>query len=287
MKLGLIGIGITQSRSPDLHHRLGQLTDIDTRYDLFDVSGVSDFSLPDHLERLQREGYRGVNITYPFKEQALTLARHAGESARRVGSTNTLLFEADGIRAENTDFTGFQSAWRFNFGEVAPGGVVQLGAGGVGRAVAHALAGLQAPWMAIFDTDTERAERLAAELRHLGTEATAIDRDGLADRLMSAEGVLNCSPIGHLDHPGCPLDTTLLRSEQWIFDAVYVPAETELLMAARQRGMTVLSGVDLFVFQGVDAFRWFAASSEAEARIVQQTPTLRAHYHRELIGTTP
>ena len=286
IKLGLVGEGIAKSQSPDLHERLGAALGEAVRYDLVDSCGVADFDFPSAIQTLRAEGYRGTNVTFPFKEKAAQLADIRGEGAQRVGTANTLLFDTDGLRAENTDYTGFISAYRHSFGSQAAGDVLLIGAGGVGRAVACALGELAVSHIHILEHDAKRAESLSHDLNAMGIKASCITPEQAQHELPNWQGVVNCSPIGHINHPGCPIDTAGLGNQHWVFDAVYIPAHTELLNAAGQAGAKMLSGVDLFVFQGVDAFRFFTADCIAAERIEPHVIPLRTHYIEQLV-TSP
>ncbi|MGP5562058.1 shikimate dehydrogenase family protein [Vreelandella alkaliphila] len=284
IKLGLVGEGIAKSQSPDLHERLGASLDLPVRYDLVDSLGVEDFDFPSAIQRLRAKGYRGTNVTFPFKEKAAQLADIRGEGVRRVGTANTLLFDSDGLRAENTDYTGFISAYRHSFGDQPAGDVLLIGAGGVGRAVACALGELAVSCIHILERDSVRAESLSRDLNAMGITAERITPEQAQQMLPHWQGVVNCSPIGHINHPGCPIDTAGLGAQHWVFDAVYIPAHTELLNAAHQAGAKTLSGVDLFVFQGVDAFRFFTADRINPEQIGPHVIPLRTHYIEQLVS---
>lgn len=284
IKLGLVGEGIAKSQSPDLHERLGASLDLPVRYDLVDSLGVEDFDFSSAIQRLRAKGYRGTNVTFPFKEKAAQLADIRGEGVRRVGTANTLLFDSDGLRAENTDYTGFISAYRHSFGDQPAGDVLLIGAGGVGRAVACALGELAVSCIHILERDSVRAESLSRDLNAMGITAERITPEQAQQMLPHWQGVVNCSPIGHINHPGCPIDTAGLGAQHWVFDAVYIPAHTELLNAAHQAGAKTLSGVDLFVFQGVDAFRFFTADRINPEQIGPHVIPLRTHYIEQLVS---
>jgi shikimate dehydrogenase len=286
IKLGLVGEGIAKSQSPDLHERLGASLGEPVRYDLVDSRGVEDFDFPDAIHTLRAEGYRGTNVTFPFKEKAAQLADIRGEGVRRVGTANTLLFDEGGLRAENTDYTGFISAYRHSFGDRPAGDVLLIGAGGVGRAVACALGELAVSCIHILEHDSARAENLSRDLNAMGIHATCITSAQVPQALPHWQGVVNCSPIGHINHPGCPIDTAGLGTQHWVFDAVYIPAHTELLNAAYQAGAKTLSGVDLFVFQGVDAFRFFTAGRIPANQIDPHVIPLRTHYIEQLVASS-
>ncbi|WP_431025092.1 shikimate dehydrogenase family protein [Halomonas sp. H5] len=283
MKLGLIGKAIMNSSSPDLHRRLGELTGIPTSYDLFDANEQPIASLEAQVRQVIGEGYRGVNVTYPWKEEAVRLATRLSEGARMVGAANTLVFEGDEIVADNTDFTGFMSGFRATLGERKPGRVLLLGTGGVGKAVAFGLGKLGASEVILMDLDAAKSRQLAEELKAQGFAASTITPEQVAETVPSCDGLVNCTPIGHEKSPGCPLPKELVAAHHWIFDAVYVPAVTELVAAAKAVDAAVVSGVSLFVFQGVDAFKRFCEDEAKRAAAEAQAATLFAHYRRELL----
>lgn len=286
IKLGLVGEGIAKSQSPDLHERLGASLDLPVRYDLVDSLGVEGFDFPSAIQTLREKGYRGTNVTFPFKEKAAELADIRGEGVRRVGTANTLLFDAEGLRAENTDYTGFISAYRHSFGDQPAGDVLLIGAGGVGRAVACALGELAASCIYILERDTARGENLSRDLNAMGITSECITPEQAQRELPTWQGVVNCTPIGHINHPGCPIGTVGLGAQHWVFDAVYIPAHTELLNAAYQAGAKTLSGVDLFVFQGIDAFRFFTADHIGNEQIDAHVIPLRTHYIKQLVSSS-
>ncbi|WP_163558436.1 shikimate dehydrogenase [Halomonas sp. NO4] len=283
MRLGLIGKAIMNSSSPDLHRRLGELTGIPVTYDLFDANEQPIASLESQVRQVIADGYRGVNVTFPWKEAAVTLADRPAEGARMVGAANTLVFEAGGIVAENTDFTGFISGYRATLGERAPGRVLLIGTGGVGKAVAFGLGKLGAQEIILMDLDAAKSRQLVGELAAQGFAASFITPDQLDATVARCDGLVNCTPIGHEKSPGCPLPKGLIQPHHWIFDAVYVPAVTEFVAAARTVGASVMSGVSLFVFQGVDAFKLFCEDEARRAAADEQAMTLFAHYRRELL----
>ena len=284
IKLGLVGEGIAKSQSPDLHERLGASLGVAVRYDLVDSLGIVDFDFPSAIQTLRAEGYRGTNVTFPFKEKAAKLADICGEGVQRVGTANTLLFDEQGLRAETTDYTGCISAYRHSFGSQQAGDVLLIGAGGVGRAVACALGELSAHCIHILERDEQRADPLCRDLNAMGIAAECVSAKQAQRELATWQGVVNCTPIGHINHPGCPIDTTGLGAQHWVFDAVYIPAHTELLMAAHRAKAKTLSGVDLFVFQGVDAFRFFTHGHLSAEQITPHVIPLRTHDNEQLVS---
>ena len=249
LRLGLIGgPHIAASRAPELHRACGALAGVALRYDLLPSRGLAE-----GLARARAEGMAGVNVTLPFKEEAARLV----PGAERIGAANTLLL-GPVPRAFNTDHTGFLAAWRARFGAAAPGRAVVLGAGGVGRAVAFALADLGGG-VAAVDRDARRAEALAAAVGGRAADLRALE---------GADGVANCTPLGMAGHPGSPVPEGRFPRADWAFEAVYTPPRTPFLAQAEAAGAEVLTGFELFLHQGLDAFAILAGRPAPEARAV-------------------
>lgn len=268
LKLGLIGQSIAQSRAPALHTMLGELHGLEVSYALHEPKDASPEAFADTLRELQQAGYRGCNVTFPYKQIAVSHAQQMNKAVQRVGSTNTLAF-GEQLFAGNTDYTGFIRGYQARMGDKAAGSVLLLGAGGVGRAVAFALLELGATEIAVYDLSHEGAESLAAALCAAGIKATAVSEDKLEQAARQADGLINCTPIGHYKTPGIPLPAEYIQGQHWAFDAVYTPLDTPFLVAAKSAGLELVTGFDLFFFQGLDAFEIFADMKVDPARVLE------------------
>jgi shikimate dehydrogenase len=270
VRLGLIGDNISRSRSPELHRLAGRLVGLDISYDLFIPREISkDFDAV--FDFCRDSGLRGVNVTYPYKEVAATKVRVDDETTRRIGSVNTVLFEGQGASGYNTDHSGFVAAYREAFGDMAPGKVVMVGAGGVGKAVAFGLIALQAAALTIVDTAVEKARSLAQAIAVASSGAVAASFSGnLRSAIHGADGIVNCTPLGMVGYPGSPVPADLFGPQRWAFDAVYTPVETLFKQQAEAAGLKVLSGYELFFHQGVDAFRIFTGLTPPEPAVLRR-----------------
>jgi shikimate dehydrogenase len=254
--LGLVGANIDASQSPRLHREAGRLTGLAVRYDLL-VPDRLGLSFVETVEHARRGGYRGLNVTYPWKERAVDLVRVDDARVRHLGAVNTIVFDPDGPKGYNTDHSGFLAAYRAAFADRPPGRVTMVGAGGVGRAVAFGLAEAGLADLVLLETQVSRAEALAARLaEHWPRLSVRVTTDP-ADAARAAEGLVNCSPVGMVGHEGTPLGRELMRGARWAFDAVYTPRDTRFLRDAAAEGLEVLSGYELFFHQGIHAFGIF------------------------------
>ena len=255
VRLGLIGDHIAASQAPRLHRLAGQLRGSAVRYDLL-VPAETGLGFDALFDRCARGGYRGVNVTHPYKERAAARVEIANPLVRAMGAVNLVRFDPDRPRGFNTDHTGFLSAWRARFGAGTPGVVCQVGAGGAGRAIGFALAELGAEAIRLVDVDWERARALAGALRsaYPGVDVAAASVDEATE---GAQGLVNCSPVGMAGHDGTPISPSLMQSAAWAFDAVYTPVRTQFLADAEAAGLDTLSGYELFFHQGADGLEIF------------------------------
>jgi shikimate dehydrogenase len=268
--VGLIGAGIQASLTPPMHEREGArhgFRYVYRKLDL-DVLGVGADALPTLLDEAEREGFNGLNITYPCKQAVLACLHELSDDARAIGAVNTVVFKGGRRVGHNTDCSGFAESFRAGLAGAPRGQVVLLGAGGAGAAVAHALLGEGVGTLVLVDPDHAKARPLAEALCvRFGAGRCRVSSDLAAD-LATADGLVHATPTGMAKHPGLPLPATLLRPTLWVADIVYFPIETELLRAANALGCRTLSGGGMAVYQAVGAFRLFTGV-EPDARAMR------------------
>lgn len=252
LRMGLVGGGIRLSRTPAMHEAEAAAQGITCRYELLDTDAGTDGTLPEILDRAEQAGFAGLNVTFPYKQSVLEHIDRVSDAAERIGAVNTIVFRDGRRHGHNTDFWGFSESLRQGLPDAAFGGVLLLGAGGAGAALAHALADFGVERLMITDTRAEAAEHLA---RAVGACAEAVKDLPLAAR--QTDGIVNATPVGMAKLPGTPIDPALLESRHWVADIVYFPLETALLKAAAARGCRTLSGEGMAVFQAVRAFELF------------------------------
>ena len=281
MKIGLIGNNISSSKAPDIHNRIAKIFGISLDYLLFDLKDKEETYFTVLLEELRILGFIGVNITFPFKEKVIKYVDNASKNSKNVGSANTLTFKKQ-TKAENTDYTGFLKTYKFHFGNNTPGTILVFGAGGVGRAITFGLASLGVKKIFLVDKDEIKAESLSKDLNLLNTNCVSIKSDKIEKNLSSCDGIINCTPVGHYDFPGCPLGNLAPNKTQWIFDVVYTPAKTDFIKKGEQVGAKIISGIDLFIFQAIDAFLIFTEIKENKYELKNHLHELRDHFFNKL-----
>jgi shikimate dehydrogenase len=268
--LGLIGRNIQGSLSPALFADAFEAAGIDGYYHLLDADRLPGRRLPQLLDAIKAAGFAGANITYPFKQDIIPLLDAVDPEAAQVGAINTVAIAPDG-RATGYNFD--RHGWRNSFAESlgadsAKGAtVVQVGAGGAGRAVAFALMDLGVGAVILHDIDKARTDALAADVaKHYGASSCRVT-ESLESDIAAADGVVNATQTGMTGFPGNPISVSALKPEHWAADVIYTPAETEFLKAAAGKGARVLGGGGMCVHQAAEAFRLLTGVAPDIARL--------------------
>jgi shikimate dehydrogenase len=275
---GLIGQGIGASRSPALHEREGAEQGLRLVYRLIDldVLRLGPEALPELLTAAQRMGFAGLNITFPCKQAVIPHLDELSPDAAALGAVNTVVLRAGRRVGHNTDCSGFAEGFRRGLPGAPRDHVVQLGAGGAGAAVAHALLAEGTVRLSVVDAEPARAAALAADLCARFGAGRAAAPAAAADAIAAADGLVNCTPVGMTKLPGMPVPAALLHPRLWVADIVYFPLETELLRTARAIGCRTLDGGGMAVFQAVGAFRLFTGREPDAARMLRHFAAMSA-----------
>ena len=271
---GLIGAGIQASRTPALHEHEGAAQGLNYLYRLIDLDQLKldSTALEELLTAAQYMGFTGLNITFPCKQAILPLLDDLSPEARGIGAVNTVVLK-DGRRVgHNTDCLGFAEGFRRGLPDASRQRVVQMGAGGAGAAVAHALLSEGVEQLTVFDVESERAQALVDNLNQHFDGARAKVGHDLDSAMNAACGLVNTTPMGMAKLPGMPVPKALLRAELWVAEIVYFPLETELLKEARALGCRTLNGATMAVYQAVKAFELFSDITPDPLRMTE-------HFH--------
>ncbi len=270
----LIGWPAAHSRSPMIHKYWLKSFGIDGDYR---IEPVKPDDLAAFVASLSERGYSGANLTIPHKEQVLALAE-ADDRARAVGAANTLWLDGGTLRATNTDVEGFIG----NLDESSPGWdkttgeALVLGAGGAARAVIFGLIERGIDTIHLVNRTLPRAEELA---RQFGPRVKPATWDRLATLLPRATLLVNTTSLGMKGQPPLEIDLALLPAGATVADAVYIPLDTDLLNAARARGLKTADGLGMLLHQAVRGFSlWFGKRPQvtAELRALVEADLTRA-----------
>jgi len=279
LNLGLVGKYIQKSQAPNLLTKLSKEFNFPINYELFDLQNFEEVNFELFINELKEKKIRGINVTFPFKEIAAKISHKKAEEVEITKSSNLLLLD-EKIISRNTDYLGFEKLLNYHFKEKFEN-VLVLGGGGIGRSICFALAKFGLNKLFLLEKDIKKSTQLIDELKKIGVDAVAISLEEL-DQELIFDGVLNCTEVGHEHSPGNILKNKDLKKIKWIFDAVYIPSETEFIMQAKQAGLKIISGIDLFIFQGMEGFIIFSDQENLRQNLYKNVEKIREFYFNKL-----
>ncbi|HSC45177.1 MAG TPA: shikimate dehydrogenase, partial [Candidatus Acidoferrum sp.] len=249
---GVIGNPIGHSLSPLLHNTGYVAAGRDAMFLPFLVENLGEF-----VKAIPEFGLRGISVTIPHKQTLMKHLWRCDAMAEKIGAINTVVAAKNGkLYGSNTDYLGVLRALE---GKLVLRGSRALifGAGGSARAAAFALAGAGAE--VLICARREAAARKLA--RDCG--AQVIERRHL--QFACFELIVNTTPVGMHPHAGVsPLLERELNAEI-VMDLIYRPMQTELLRMAKRKGISVISGVEMFLAQGFAQWELFMGQKAPEA----------------------
>ena len=244
----VIGDPIAHSKSPIIHNFWLQALGIEAEYRKTHVR--ADELAAYFLKRRADPDWLGCNITIPHKVAAMDYVTDPGEVGRVIGAMNTVACETGGpLIGTNTDAGGFIAplaalGWRGRSALI-------IGAGGAARAILYALDQMGIRDVSVMVRDAAKGRAL---LDRAGVEGKVI---GMADPLPPVDLLVNSSPLGMTGQPPLRLDLAPLPDHAMVYDIVYVPIDTEILVAARARGLRTIDGLEMLIGQAALAFDIF------------------------------
>lgn len=246
-KCGLLGQKLGHSVSPPIHAEFA-----DYAYSLYEKSEqeVADF--------VKNGDWDGLNVTIPYKKTVLPLCDELSSTAKAVGSVNTLVRRANGtVYGDNTDFYGFEKTLEKSGAAVCGQKTLVLGSGGAAAAV-------------------------CAVLKKLGAETVVISRNGENNyqniqRHFNAKYIINATPVGMFPNNGAsPLDLTDFKQCECVFDLIYNPLKTALLLQAEKLGIKAVNGLYMLVQQAARSSEQFSGCPLNEKTIESAFLTIQS-----------
>jgi shikimate dehydrogenase len=250
---GVAGSPVKHSLSPRIHNAWIEALDLDAVYAPFSPP-PNDFAR--FADGLRGGAIRGLNVTLPFKEAALSVADEASDRAELAGAANLVIFDQDGrILADNVDGLGLLAAFEAQAPGFDPkaGPAVVIGAGGAARGAAAAFVAAGAPEVRIVNRTLARAEIVAGSL---GRPVRAYALDGAGRAFAEASAVINATSAGLSDAVlDLPLEETPAGAV--VMDMTYKPLVTPFLQRARELGRPTVDGLEMLVRQAAPSFEAF------------------------------
>ncbi len=249
---GLIGKDIDHSLSPDIHNFLFEKNSLDARYGLFDIDNLQEIK-----EHLEKNNIEGANVTKPYKIDIMGYLDELENSAKRIGSVNTVTIERGRTVGCNTDGLGAKDSLEY-FTSIKDKSILQIGAGGAGRAIAYVLS------KSADVTVLNRTIKKAKKLERFGLDADKLNKKNLKKSLNDCDILINTTFVGMNEDrslvPRSYLDETIM-----VFDIVYTPLKTRLLRDAKETGCETIDGLWMLIHQAVHSFKvWTDLEADPE-----------------------
>jgi shikimate dehydrogenase len=257
-RVALLGKPLKRRHSVVMHNAAFDAAGIDARYELRELE-------PDDVEAAvaaaRGPAWFGLGVTAPYKKVVAELCDEVEPDAATIGAVNNVVRTDDGrLIGINTDAPGFRAGVELAMGRPIDGvDVVVAGAGGAAHAVVYACLDAGARRVTVASRNASAAEAVAERFSRVGSgsvSGAALGGAEFSDALAAADLAVNATTVGMID-PGMTITVDALRADATVFDLVYVPAETELLRAARARGLRAANGAEMLIAQAAAAFeRW-------------------------------
>jgi shikimate dehydrogenase len=253
--VGVVGYPIRYTLSPALHNAAFSRMGMNW---IYLPLRVPPGDLEAAMDGLRALGFKGYNVTIPYKMEAVRFVDGLRGDAELLEAVNTVLIEDGHSYGHNTDMDGFRAFMREAGMEAAGSTVLLIGAGGASRAVAMALAAEGAARIYIMNRTAEKTRALADLLKR-ATSATEIsvrtfDLEG--SRVMGeCDIVVNCTPLTGSKGSGLPLDYRDFSGRKWAIDLKYASGGTAFLDEASSRGARTADGEGMLVHQAAASFK--------------------------------
>lgn len=268
-RLAVIGKPIVHSKSPQMQQAALDAAGIDMRY-IRIQGGLEENDLDHLLKDLHKAGFKGLNITVPFKKKAFQIAEERDALSELCQASNTLIPTATGWKAVNTDGPGFEQALRESFQmELSEKRVLIMGAcGGAGLALACQAALSRSPEIILVNRPRPELKELHAKLKACAPDCKIsfchFDSPEFYDAVQRAELIVNATSLGLDESDPMPFPADLLNASQALYDIV--THSTALAKAARGRACRCATGESMLLWQGAYAFEhWFAMMPHVDA----------------------
>lgn len=250
----VIGDPIKHSLSPEIHHFVFQSLGLNLTYV---KRKVQSEELAEFIEECRNNGRPGFNITIPHKETVLPLLDEIDPWAKRTGAVNTVINSGGNLKGFNTDITGCMTALKRSGWSGGKRALI-LGSGGASRSAVMALVKMEVKRIMLYDIFPERSDGIIKDLSvsiESSVQLEGIQQNQLSDAIGNADLLINATPVGmwpNTDQSPIP-ESSKISVGTMVFDMVYNPLSTKLLIQAEEAGARIATGIDMLIGQALAA----------------------------------
>ncbi len=267
IKAGVIGHPISHSKSPIIHGHWIAQHGLNGSYTAIDIAPEV---LADRVAALVADGYAGFNVTVPHKETIFRLCDAIDETAMAIGAVNTIAIRDGKIHGTNTDAFGFIENIRSKAEIAVIKKAVVLGAGGAARAAIYGLLQAGVKQVVVTNRTLVRAEDITAMDQSRVSVAAWAERSTILD---DVDLLVNTTSLGMTGKEPLEIDLSGMKADGIVYDIVYAPLMTPLLIQAQARGLHIVTGIGMLLHQARGGFElWFGVlptvTPDLEAKVL-------------------
>ncbi len=245
----IIGDPVDHSLSPAMHNAAYESLNIDDRFVYLGAS-VKVENVKTVVEAVRVMNIRGLTCTMPHKIEIMKYLDVIDPAAKKMGAVNTVVNDNGILKGYNTDWLGAVTPLE-KITKLKKKNVAILGAGGAARAITYGMISRKAH-VTIYNRTVKKAEELAHEFNCIAKPMDQIDE------ISKADIIINATSVGmHPNKNILPFNQQLITKNQIVFDIIYVPYETRLLKFAKEKGATVIHGLEMLLYQGTAQFELY------------------------------
>jgi shikimate dehydrogenase len=254
-KFGILAYPAGHSLSPAMHNVAFAELGINAQYEFFETSPEE---LKNFIQQVRETKIAGLSVSIPHKEKIIPLLDKITKAAKTIGAVNTIFWQDDQLMGDNTDWLGFLHALEEKI-DARKKNVVLLGGGGAARAIAYALLTRDCEVSII----TREVWELEGLKKDFGSQIRNYDFIQNLDKY-NPDILVNSTPLGMKGK----FEKMSFVDAKWfknhkplVFDIVYNPRETKLLLDAKNAGCEIIFGIEMFIRQGATQFeKWFSGN---------------------------
>ncbi len=266
---GIMAYPVEHSLSPLMHNFYAEQMGIDFVYVPFKVQ-------KEQVKAAIRGAYAlnltGMNVTVPHKQTVIPYLKELDSAAKSIGAVNTLVRTEGGYKGYNTDASGFLRAIKGAGIHISGQDCLLIGAGGAAKAVAYMLGEQGAASVIVLNRNEQRAWTLAQEMnqlfkRNFMTALGLHDYGRLEEKSWLA---IQTTTVGmHPDIEASPVqDKAFYKKISVAMDVIYTPAKTQFMTLVEEAGGRAISGLDMLIYQGIEAFELWNPGQKVSEEIV-------------------
>ena len=267
-KAGVIGDPISHSLSPKIHNFLLEKYNISGSYQAIHLTKDN---LLHGVKDLIDQGFAGFNVTIPHKESVFKICDHKSKSAQLTGAVNTVIITEDKrIFGHNSDVDGFLNNLKSQQSDFDLNNKTAfvIGAGGASRAIIYGLIKSKVKKIYLTNRSKDRAQKLINDFTDLNTEIEFLEMDNFSKNLNNCDLLVNSTALGMENQPKLEINLSNLNQGSVVYDIVYKPLMTDLLLDAKNRGNKIVTGIGMLVEQALIGFEaWFKQKPEADLEL--------------------